>query len=441
MHTLEPYDLVGVGFGPSNLSLAIALAEAGEARLGNTLFLEQQPGFCWHGSMLLEGSTMQISFLKDLVSLRNPRSRFSFINYLHEQGRLSDFINLQTFFPTRLEFNDYLRWSADKFADNCRYNSRVTSVSPILEQGRVTELELSVETPERPTTRIRARNLVMGVGGRPNIPQAFAPHRDNDRVIHSSDYLRRMDEIIRQNRPLRRVAVIGAGQSAAEIFHDLGNRFGHLELSLISRCRSMKPSDDSPFVNEIFNPEYTDYLYDRQDSQRQSLMEEYRNTNYSVVDMPLLETLFQWRYQQQITGETRLSFMFDTRVEQVEARDNGLQLALSSGESTAMQTLDVDLVILATGYRRDGATRMLEAIQPYLATQDGTPQVTRQYELQTDDRFEPRIYLQGACERSHGLSDTLLSVLPTRAQEIAQSLAAGSQSPAAHKPINARISA
>ncbi|MCY1187951.1 L-ornithine N(5)-monooxygenase [compost metagenome] len=32
------------------------------------------------------------------------------------------------------------------------------------------------------------------------------------------------------------------------------------------------------------------------------------------------------------------------------------------------------------------------------------------------------MYLQGFCEASHGLSDTLLSVLPIRAREIGESL-------------------
>ena len=62
--------------------------------------------------MLLEQAHMQVSFLKDLATLRNPTSRFTFINYLHEKGRLQDFINLKTFFPSRHEFNDYLAWAA-----------------------------------------------------------------------------------------------------------------------------------------------------------------------------------------------------------------------------------------------------------------------------------------------------------------------------------------
>jgi lysine/ornithine N-monooxygenase len=63
-------------------------------------------------------------------------------------------------------------------------------------------------------------------------------------------------------RPLR-IAVIGAGQSAAEVAIDLHSRLASIPvagekthtLDMIIRKGSLKPSDDSPFVNEIFNPE------------------------------------------------------------------------------------------------------------------------------------------------------------------------------------------
>ena len=62
--------------------------------------------------MLIEDATMQVSFLKDLVTMRNPTSAFSFVSYLHERGRLVDFINHKTLFPLRIEFHDYLEWAA-----------------------------------------------------------------------------------------------------------------------------------------------------------------------------------------------------------------------------------------------------------------------------------------------------------------------------------------
>src|SRR6266571_3649418 len=105
----EYRNVVGVGFGPSNLALAVALEEA-DADAPSALFLERQPRFGWHRNMLLPFAKMQVAFVKDLVTFRNPGSAFSFVSYLHNAGRLAKFVNRQDFFPTRLEFHDYLEW-------------------------------------------------------------------------------------------------------------------------------------------------------------------------------------------------------------------------------------------------------------------------------------------------------------------------------------------
>ena len=125
------HDLIGIGFGPSNIALAIALDEKRrDGRRVDAMFIEKQAGFAWHKDMMLDQAHMQISFMKDLATLRNPTSRFTFINYLHEKKRLQDFINLKTFFPSRHEFNDYLGWAASQFEDACVYGEEVFEVLP-----------------------------------------------------------------------------------------------------------------------------------------------------------------------------------------------------------------------------------------------------------------------------------------------------------------------
>lgn len=45
----EVYDLLGLGFGPANMALAISLTESKEAaqRNLNFAFIERQPNFAW----------------------------------------------------------------------------------------------------------------------------------------------------------------------------------------------------------------------------------------------------------------------------------------------------------------------------------------------------------------------------------------------------------
>src|SRR5215208_8142900 len=141
----DVYDILGVGFGPANLALAICLEEEAEEgrRDLKRLFLEIKPRAVWHPGMLLEDSLIQISVLKDLATVRNPRSRFTFLNYLKTQGRLFEFLNLRDLFPTRIEFNDYLRWVAGELEQRVRYGREVLAVEPVEGDGEVRLLRVT----------------------------------------------------------------------------------------------------------------------------------------------------------------------------------------------------------------------------------------------------------------------------------------------------------
>src|SRR5262245_15204869 len=103
--------VLAIGAGPANLALAVAIEESGSRELADsTLLLEQSPDIKWQRNLLMPWARSQVSFLKDLVTLRNPRSKFSFLNFLHDQNRLDEFVNLGTFNPFRWEISDYLQW-------------------------------------------------------------------------------------------------------------------------------------------------------------------------------------------------------------------------------------------------------------------------------------------------------------------------------------------
>ncbi|KRR03079.1 lysine N(6)-hydroxylase/L-ornithine N(5)-oxygenase family protein [Bradyrhizobium valentinum] len=413
------HDVIGVGFGPSNLALAIALDEcARRSRLKCApLFVEKQPHFTWHGGMLLPGSDMQISFLKDLVSLRDPTSPFTFVNYLHKRGRLQDFINCRTFYPSRLEFNDYLRWVAAQFKSQAAYGETIVAIEPVTAGQTVTSLRVHSRTLAGGETVRLARNLVVAVGGRPYVPQVFAKTADDPRLFHSSRYL---DKVERAGFGARaaRVAVIGGGQSAAEVTVDLHGRFPDASIDLILRGHALKPSDSSPFVNEIFNPNYTDFIYAQPTERRDAIVRNFRNTNYAVVDSDLLDQLYRLLYQQRVSGETRITLHPRSEIMAVDARPEGIEISLVDKFGSGNRRSTYDAVVLATGYDRETPHAFLEPIQRYIRD----TALDRNYRLVTSPAFRPQIHLQGYSEASHGLSDTLLSVLATRSQEIAESL-------------------
>jgi L-ornithine N5-oxygenase len=420
MHRDTVFDLIGVGFGPSNLALAVRLAEeAGVSDLAHR-FIERQPEFGWHRGMLLDDCRMQISFLKDLVTLRDPKSRFTFINYLFERGRLADFVNLKSFYPTRVEFHDYLSWVAASFDDRVHYGQAVIGIEPVKASGNVNEIEalrvFSRDDDGREWQRV-TRALSVGIGGGAQVPEAFAALGTHN-IVHSSKYLTSIDSVVgaARNGPRKRVAVIGAGQSAAEVFIDLTRRYAHVD--------ALKPADDSPFVNEIFSPAFTDVVYAQPKDGRRSLIERFRDTNYAVVDRPLIEQIYEMLYLQNVSADPRHRLLANTGIETAVRTASGqLELTLRDRLSGHARAEQFDALVLATGYRRDMHFELLEGLAPHLGDALTQGNVERDYRLNTPANFKPRIYLQGCCEDSHGLSDTLLSVLALRSDEIVGSLA------------------
>lgn len=253
----ELHDLLCVGFGPASLAIAIALHDALDPALRNPgtnpnfqpkiCFLERQKQFAWHSGMLVPGSRMQISFIKDLATLRDPRSSFTFLNYLHQKDRLIHFTNLGTFLPARMEFEDYMRWCADRFSDVVSYGQEVTEVIP----GKTdpnssvvdyfTVLSRDIETGQ--TIARKARKVVIAIGGKAKMPQELP---QDPRIMHSSKYCTTLPAMLKNELDPYHIAVLGSGQSAAEIFHDLQKRYPNARTTLIMRDSAMRPSDDSP---------------------------------------------------------------------------------------------------------------------------------------------------------------------------------------------------
>ncbi|KAI0535455.1 L-lysine 6-monooxygenase (NADPH-requiring)-domain-containing protein [Xylaria digitata] len=468
----EIHDLICVGFGPASLAVAVALhdsIEAGKLPGANSsatpkvLFLEKQQRFAWHAGMLLPGAKMQISFIKDMASLRDPTSKFTFLNYLHRNGRLIEFTNLSTFLPARAEYEDYLRWCASSFDDVVQYGSEVISVSPQQTSDSVSTFTIaSRNTKTGAVITHTAKNVLFAIGGQPSIPKSLPSY--HPKVIHSSQYSHLVPQILTQRDAPYRVAVVGAGQSAAEIFNNIQNLYPNSQTALIMRSEFLKPSDDSPFVNSIFNPSYVDDLFSRSSEQRQSLLGDARSTNYGVVRLELIEHLYERMYDQhrelgpdskkwphRILGQTTIAGV-ESEGEKIRLMVRPLSKADDSRDgvyekSDADEILDCDLVIAATGYHRQAHLTMMEDVadllpespehaetapsqgKNYDARVKGRPvNVGRDYGLQfAPGKVAPGsgIWLQGCCEGTHGLSDTLLSILAVRSQEIVDSVFGG----------------
>jgi L-ornithine N5-oxygenase len=103
------------------------------------------------------------------------------------------------------------------------------------------------------------------------------------------------------------------------------------------------------------------------------------------------------------------------------ARDEGdeLVLELTDWRSGTVQELRTDLVLLGTGFAPE-MPRMVQHIADAVGLDEVA--VTRDYRLVLDRPSTAACYLQGVNEATHGIADSLLSVLAPRANDILQDL-------------------
>lgn len=416
-------DVLGIGFGPSNLAMAIAVTEHNDAGGPNSAvaarFVERQTGFGWHRGMLLDDATMQVSFLKDLVTLRNPTSEFSFLKYLHSQGRLIDFINHKNLFPLRVEFHDYFSWAAAQVSGLVSYDSEVLSVTPVTDgAGEIRALDVSARSGGQVTTS-RARNLVIGTGLRPRLPEGITA---SPRIWHTSRLLHNL--ALRGEAPdPKRVVVVGAGQSAAEAVACLHSAFPAAEVNAVLSRYGYSPADDSPFANRIFDPAAVDDFYASPEDFKRQLMGYHANTNYSVVDIDLIDDLYRRMYQEKVLGRERLRMMNVSRVTRVEDGDNTADVFVRSLVTGEVIRVEADIVVFATGYHNADPYAVLGDVAALChADEQGRPRVERDYRAVTDPRLHCGIYLQGGTEHTHGITSALLSNTAIRVGEILDSV-------------------
>ncbi|AZZ48540.1 L-lysine 6-monooxygenase [Rathayibacter rathayi] len=408
-------DVVGIGFGPSNLALAIALHERTTIP-GNTpitaRFVEAKPAFAWHPDMLLPGATMQVSFLKDLVTQRNPVSEYSFLRFLHESGRLPHFINRQTFFPTRIEFHQYLTWAADRVAADVRYGMRATR---ILDHSDHFEVALDGAH----AGSVRARTVVLAGGLSARLPEGV---RTSTRQFHNHSLLSSLAALPAPSRHC--FVVVGAGQSAAEVTHYLHEHYPDARVHAVFGKYGYTPADDSPYANRIFDADAVDAYYASSTEMKARLLSYHRGTNYSAVDLPLIERLYDIEYAERVAGARRLFVHGASALTETREGPDGVMARIENGLNGTVQQIDADAVVYATGFTSMPLGEILGDLYSPPKAAHGV-RVSRDYRLRTTRPTIGGVYLQGGTEDTHGLTSSLLSTIAVRSSEIAESIAAG----------------
>lgn len=416
-------DVLGVGFGPANLSLAIALSE--ESPRSSAFFFEAEEDPVWQGGMLLDGSDMQNHPARDLVTLRNPRSHFSFFNYLAEEGRLIEHLNLPMEFPLRKEYAKYIRWATRQFTSQVAFGTRVGEIAVDEVDGAPAYAVTGSDGSVR-----HGRALVMGTGRTPLVPAPF-DKLDSPRVCHLTRYLPTVRRLAED--PPETIAVIGGSQSAVEIVLDLAARFPRARIVNYVRKFSLRLKDTSPFSEEGYFPGFTDYYFKANRPSKNELDAYMRATNYSSTDGDVLHHLYALIYEQRLDGDQRVFVQGNSEVRTAEAEDSGVSLEVAEVHTNDVEHVHADLVVLATGFRDLGPHAQQEQYPPLLGNvidrfqfdEDGYLVVESDYRLRSRAEGMPPLFLNGLCESSHGIGDAgSFSLLSLRAGTILKGLRA-----------------
>jgi len=399
-------DLAGIGAGPFNLSLAALLSPISRCR---ARFFERRDSFNWHPGMMLPGTQMQTSYLKDLVTPVDPTNPYSFLAYLVKKGRFYRFINADYPRVRRIEFADYLRWVAEQL--------------PCLRFGADVE---SVEFDERGfrlfgsgSDEISSRHLVVATGMTPNIPNWVERHLGTH-CLHSHGYVGSDFSVTG-----KRTAIIGGGQSGAEIFLDLmaGNRGRADEIVWISRRPGLDPLDESAFTNEYFTPDYVRHFHRLPEGRKPPIVRSHKLTG-DGVSPATLQVLSQYLYDTDFldTDTTPYCIMPHREVHLMGRDKGGYHLYMRNGFNNDDESVSVDNIILATGYHYT-LPKCLEGILGRLALDDeGFPRLGEDYSVQWDGPADHRVYMQNAGRNSHGVADAQLSLAAWRSATIINSL-------------------
>ncbi|MEW2065619.1 SidA/IucD/PvdA family monooxygenase [Streptomyces sp. NPDC007346] len=399
------YRCIGIGVGPANLSLASLLHGRPQV---NNLFIDRKEAFGWHDNQQIPGATLQVSMFKDLVSLADPKSPFSFLSYLHEQGRVYHFLNAQFSDVPRLEFRNYLAWAS-------RRNPNVVFGETVLEVGF--DDVFTLRTDRRTVT---ADNIAVGVGNQPWVPPQGTLGRTQ---FHVNDYVEAA-----RNLGGKRVVVVGGGQSGAEAFLDLISRSGDelpRRVSWISRRRNYFPIDDSPFTNDYYMPSHSDYFYGLLPETRATFNAQHVLSSDGISESTLRDVYQAVYVHRFVEGNTDLVGLHPNRdvVAVEENAVDGWDLTVRHNDEPGApaEHFDADVIVWATGFR-PARMDFLAPIADRLERDGDELRIDEDFAVRWDGPADRSVFVQNAARGQRGLADPNLSLNAWRSQRIADRL-------------------
>lgn len=395
-------DFIGIGIGPSNLSIA---ALGSEIAGFHCKFLERKPHFSWHPGMILADCSMQTNFLKDLVTAVSPTNPYSFLNYLVKRKKFYRFLNTEQHTVSREEFADYLSWAATGL-DSLAFNQDVHAVNFDENQRQF------VVTTQNDV--FYAKHVCVGIGKKIKLPDCVT--QQNDQCFHASEMMFR-----KPNLSGKRVAIVGGGQSGADLFLNIfQGEWGQPEqLNWISRRNNYNALDEAAFANEYFTPDYVENFYTLGSSAKQHMLREQKMTSDGITSESLLAIYRAMYHHFDVLQNKRWVRLLPSRsVTALNTKDNFYQLETEHHLDQGREAFDVDVVIFATGYEQ-ARPEFLDALsERFSTTDDGQYRIASDFTLEREGAHENCLFAVNASMHHHGIADPQLSLMAWRAARI-----------------------
>jgi lysine N6-hydroxylase len=410
-------DLLGVGAGPANLSLAALLTSARERSLTSlrSTFLERNQAIFWHSGQLFPGTLMQTEFYRDLVTPVDPTSRFSFLNYLKLNDRLDQFFCSSTIYPTRREFEDYFNWVAKQIADVVF----TTNVSSVDYNPETNLFIVQAENEPHPQKRYESKHIVLGCGAAPN---SIIPRSQAGRVVDVSTLL-----AFNFPNSLQRVLVIGGGQSAAECVNYLLDQYANAgtQITWVTSETAFRALDIGNFSRETYSASYARAFAALATPLRAKIIHDERsvaNGITPIIAQALYQRLYYLKYLTS-PGMASPSVHMQPNTEVLEIQDEAKgAIVTARALSTGQTSVDVyDCVILCTGLN-DETVFDSPIIGAQLKCRISKNEEPNGYAIAWDGPHDRMIFVQSQNKKTHGLGDADFVTAPGRNASILNSI-------------------
>ncbi|MEA9356096.1 SidA/IucD/PvdA family monooxygenase [Bacteriovorax sp. PP10] len=397
------YDLVGVGIGPFNLSLASVLDKSKDF---NFRFFDAKKSFEWHSEIMFSDSDMQTSYLKDLVTPVDPTSPYSFLNYLVQNGLFHAFMNTGRQVVTRREFEMYCQWVTKQLEHRLQFDTPISNVDF---NGSNFVITAGAE-------QFTAKNICIGTGITPRIPECTVD------LISNNFFHAKSSQLADLNVDGKDVVIIGGGQTGVEIFrNNYKSKWGKAKsIKLITGRSGLQPLDESPFTNEFFTPSYVEDFFPM-DQERKGPIVKSQKLASDGNTPSYLEDIYRELYQLKFVEGTSqdIQILPSRRLNDASEINGRYLLVLDNDFSEGLDEIAADVVILCTGFSNT-IPKILDPIRSKISfDQEDRFIFNQDFSVKWNGSTDNKVFALNFSRHCHGISEPQTSLMAWRSATIA----------------------